>query len=126
MQRRRVGRTSVKVGVLGFGGATIGGVGRHVPYDYRPATETELLKASRIEQVCRRYDVPLVAAALQFPLAHPAVAAVIPGPRSAGEVESNVRAIRHPIPVDLWRDLKRDSLLREDATTPADEVVYAS
>jgi len=95
-------------------------------HDYRPATEAELLKASRIEQICKRYDVPLVAAALQFPLAHPAVASVIPGPRSAEEAESNVRAMRHPIPADLWRDLKRDGLLREDAPTPADEVVYAS
>src|SRR5262245_26231622 len=95
-------------------------------YDYRPATEDELTKASRIELVCRRYDVPLVAAALQFPLAHAAVAAVIPGPRSAEEAESNLRALRHPIPADLWRDLKRDGLLRDDAPTPADEVVYAS
>jgi D-threo-aldose 1-dehydrogenase len=95
-------------------------------YDYRPAIPAELDKASRIEQVCNRHDVSLVAAALQFPLGHPAVAAVIPGPGSASEAESNLRALRQPIPPDLWRDLKREGLLREDAPTPAGEVVYAS
>jgi aryl-alcohol dehydrogenase-like predicted oxidoreductase len=84
----------------GLGGATIGGIARRV-------TEAN--------------DGPLVAVALQFPLAHPAVAAVIPGPHSAEEVESNLRALRHPIPIDL----KREGLLREDAPTPADEVAYS-
>jgi D-threo-aldose 1-dehydrogenase len=62
--------------------------------------------------------VPLKAAALQFPLAHPAVASVLCGVRSAEEIDEDERLFRTPIPTDLWAELKRDGLLREDAPTP--------
>jgi len=62
--------------------------------------------------------VPLAAAALQFPLGHPAVASVIPGARSPAEVETNLRLLAHPIPADLWRELKAEGLMRADAPTP--------
>ena len=64
-------------------------------YDYREATPPELDKAARIQAVCRRHGVPLAAAALQFPLGHPAVAAVIPGPVTPEQVGLNLAAIRH-------------------------------
>jgi D-threo-aldose 1-dehydrogenase len=86
-------------------------------YDYRPATAAELARASRLKTVCDRYGVPLAAAALQFPLAHPSVASVIPGPLTAAEVALNVAAIRHPISSDLWRELKAEQLVRTDAPT---------
>jgi D-threo-aldose 1-dehydrogenase len=60
----------------------------------------------------------LPAAALQFPLMHPAVAAVIPGAKAPSEVEANVKLMRQPIPAALWRDLKSEGLLRPDAPTP--------
>jgi D-threo-aldose 1-dehydrogenase len=120
------GGVGVVIGAVFNSGILASGAESTARYDYRAANVTELEKVSKIEQVCKRYDVPLVAAALQFPLAHPAVAAVIPGPRSAEEVESNVRAMQHPIPADLWRDLKREGLLREDAPTPSDAVMYIS
>lgn len=88
-------------------------------YDYRPATPPELDKAARIQAVCQRHGVPLVAAALQFPLAHPSVASVIPGPITPEQVGHNLAGIRHPIPADLWHELKAEQLLREDAPTPA-------
>ena len=86
-------------------------------YDYRPASAAELARAGRLKTVCDRYGVPLAAAALQFPLAHPCVASVIPGPLTAAEVALNVAAIRHPIPSDLWRALKTEQLIRDDAPT---------
>ena len=88
-------------------------------YDYREAAPDELDKAARIEAICRRHGVPLAAAALQFPLAHPAVAAVIPGPITPEQVRLNLAGMRHPIPADLWRELKAARLLREDAPTPS-------
>ena len=88
-------------------------------YDYRPATPPELDKAARIQAVCQRHGVPLAAAALQFPLAHPAVASVIPGPITPAQVHLNLAGIRHPIPPDLWRELKAERLIREDAPTPS-------
>ncbi len=95
-------------------------------YDYREATPAEIDQVHGIKAICDRYGVPLTAAALQFPLAHPAVASVIPGPVSPAQVQSNVEAIRHPIPADFWRDLKAVGLLHEDAPTPAGEMVHAS
>ncbi len=88
-------------------------------YDYREPTPAQIEQVTRIKTICDRYGVPLAAAALQFPLAHPAVASVIPGPASPAQVQSNVQAVRHPIPADLWRDLKAAGLVREDAPTPA-------
>jgi D-threo-aldose 1-dehydrogenase len=62
--------------------------------------------------------VPLIAAALQFPLAHPAVSAVLPGPRDVQEMEENSELLRYPIPPGLWTDLRNAKLLRPDAPTP--------
>jgi D-threo-aldose 1-dehydrogenase len=58
------------------------------------------------------------AAALQFPLAHPAVAAVIPGARTVAELEENFRLISHPIPGGFWADLRSEGLLPEEAPVP--------
>jgi D-threo-aldose 1-dehydrogenase len=88
-------------------------------WNYAPAPPEIRDRARRIGAVCERHGVPLAAAALQFPLAHPAVSAVIPGPRAAEEVAANVALMRRPIPTALWSDLKSAKLLRADAPTPA-------
>jgi D-threo-aldose 1-dehydrogenase len=62
--------------------------------------------------------VPLPAAALQFPLAHPAVTSVVPGARSRAEVDANVELVRRPIPPALWQELKAEALLPEGAPVP--------
>jgi D-threo-aldose 1-dehydrogenase len=87
-------------------------------YNYHPAPESVKQRVRRIESVCRDHGVALASAALQFPLHHPAVAAVIPGARSAGEVASNVATFEAPIPPALWQALKREGLLHQDAPTP--------
>ena len=56
---------------------------------------------------------------LQFPLGHPAVASVIPGASSPAQLERNVATFTHPIPADLWAELKQEGLIREDAPVPA-------
>src|SRR5262245_11459248 len=86
-------------------------------FNYRAATPEMMDKARRIAAVCERHAVPLKAAALQFILAQPAIASVIPGARSVAEVEENVAMVEHPIPAALWTDLKRDGLIAEDAPT---------
>jgi D-threo-aldose 1-dehydrogenase len=87
-------------------------------YDYKPAPRPILERVARIEAVCRRHGVPLAAAALQFPLHHPAIAAVIPGGRRPDEIDVNLRHYRHPIPAQLWHELKAEGLLRQEAPTP--------
>jgi D-threo-aldose 1-dehydrogenase len=88
-------------------------------YDYAPAPPDVLDRVRRMEAVCARHGVPLPAVALQFPLGHSSVAAVIPGAFHPGQVRRNVASFGHPIPADLWAELKREGLLREDAPVPA-------
>jgi D-threo-aldose 1-dehydrogenase len=87
-------------------------------YDYRPASETVLRKVAAIGAQCRRFGVPLKAAALRFPLGHPAVAAVIPGARSPAEVEENLALVRQPIPAEFWTSLKSEGLLPPEVPVP--------
>jgi D-threo-aldose 1-dehydrogenase len=87
-------------------------------YNYDRAPPHILERVRRIEAICKAHGVPLAAAALQFPLAHPAIVSVIPGGQSPRELKQNLEALRHPIPGALWDDLKRSVLLREDAPVP--------
>ena len=87
-------------------------------YDYAAAPPDVLDVARKIKAVCDRYDVPLKAAALQFGLAHPAVAATIPGARSVEEIEENFAMVAHPIPGDLWAELKSENLIAQESPTP--------
>jgi D-threo-aldose 1-dehydrogenase len=93
-------------------------------YNYADPTPDQLERVSRIQAVCDRYAVPLYAAALQFPLAHPAVASVIPGPVTADQARLNAAGVRHPIPPDLWHELTVEGLLRADAPTPAERLSH--
>jgi D-threo-aldose 1-dehydrogenase len=87
-------------------------------YNYVPAGPAILERVARIERLCKRYNVPLAAAALQFPLGHPIVASIIPGAISAAQVEQNLAAFRCAIPPDFWAELKQGKLIRADAPTP--------
>jgi D-threo-aldose 1-dehydrogenase len=87
-------------------------------YRYGDATPEVMAKVKRIEAVCARHGVPLPAAALQFPLGHTAVAAVIPGALLPEHVARNVAAFRTAIPADFWAELKHEGLLRPDAPVP--------
>jgi D-threo-aldose 1-dehydrogenase len=88
-------------------------------FDYRPANSELLERTRRLEAVCQRHEVPLAAAAIQFPGFHPAVACVLPGARNASEVESNVAHFERAIPPALWAEMKREKLLPEAAPTPS-------
>ncbi len=88
-------------------------------YNYDPATPEILEKTRRIEAVCQRHNTPLSAAAMQFPLAHPLVAAIIPGAIRPEQVEKNLQLLQHPIPAQLWTELKDEGLLAAHAPTPA-------
>jgi D-threo-aldose 1-dehydrogenase len=67
---------------------------------------------------CAQHKVPLPAAALQFLLAHPAIASHVPGTRTVQQMEQNIAWVSHPIPAAFWQDLKLSGLLRQDAPTP--------
>jgi D-threo-aldose 1-dehydrogenase len=99
-------------------GILTGGVRPGATHDYVPAAQKLIDKAQKIEAICRRHHVELGAAALQFPLFHPALCAVIPGALSASEVTQNVGRMSAQIPSDLWNELKREKLLDPAAPTP--------
>ena len=73
----------------------------------------------RIDAVCRRHGIALAAAALQFPLAHPAISTLIPGAVSRAEVLQNASHLRVDVPADLWAELKHEGLLHGQAPVPA-------
>ena len=88
-------------------------------YAYAAPPAQIVEKTRRISAVCARHSVPLGAAALQFPLGHPIVAAVIPGPNSPEQAQRNLEWVRAPIPADLWAELKAEGLILAHAPTPA-------
>lgn len=88
-------------------------------YAYADPSPEIKARTAAIQAVCERHGVPLPAAALQFPLGHPSVASVIPGASSPAQQARNVEWFRHPIPADMWAELKHEGLLREDAPVPA-------
>ena len=88
-------------------------------WNYRTAPPEIIRRVDAIKTVCDSHQVPIAAAAVQFPLAHPAVAAVIPGPRNVEEFHANLRLLQHPIPAELWTELRERGLLHPSAPTPA-------
>jgi len=87
-------------------------------FNYAPASAEWIARARRLDVVCQRHGVPLKAAAIQFPLSHPAVAAVLSGAGSLAELEENVAMFHVAIPPALWDDLRTEGLLDADVPTP--------
>lgn len=84
-------------------------------YYYKPAPPEILERTRQIDTICRQYQVPLAAAALQFPLHHPAIASVVIGHSSEVELETNRGLMTCAIPAALWHELKTRQLLPWDA-----------
>ena len=89
-------------------------------YNYADAPPDILDRVRKIEAVCTAHNTPLIAAALQFVMGHPAVKTVIPGAVSADEVRSNVKVFSTDIPDGLWSDLRGEGLIRLDAPLPSE------
>ena len=87
-------------------------------YNYAPVDARTLRRAERIYTVCASHRVDVGAAALQFPLAHPAVATVVAGMRSLAEARSAARRMQTTLPPALWQDLRAAELLEPEAPTP--------
>lgn len=79
-------------------------------YDYKPVDDARWDRVQQIRAICDTHGVDLRAAALQYPLRHPAVAATIPGAKSVAEVTANLGYFASPIPDGLWDDLDRAGL----------------
>ena len=86
-------------------------------YFYQEAPQEVITRASEIREICAKYNVALKAAALQFGLLHPAVAATIPGARKPAEVLENIESASAEIPTELWNEIKGEGLLPSSAPT---------
>lgn len=87
-------------------------------FNYAPAARAWVERTAQIEAVCEAHGVPLRAAALQFPLAHPAVEIVMLGARQVAEWEDALAMLQHRIPPDFWAELSEQGLLPAEAPTP--------
>jgi D-threo-aldose 1-dehydrogenase len=85
---------------------------------YADAPAETLAHVAHIERICAAHGVSLQAAAVQFPLAHPALASVPAGYRSAAEVEAALAACRARIPANFWAEMKHEGLIDPAAPTP--------
>jgi len=94
------------------------GVKADAHYNYGSAPDDVKDRVRRIQQICKRFKVRLPEAALRFPLGHPAVVSVIAGAQRASEVRRNAAMMSAKLPAALWRALKAEKLIREDAPTP--------
>ncbi len=81
-------------------------------YNYAPVPPDVLGRALRLEGVCERHGVPLRAAAMQFPLAHPAAVSVMTAARTVAQLEDTLAMFTLDIPTALWDDLAAEGLVR--------------
>jgi D-threo-aldose 1-dehydrogenase len=72
----------------------------------------------KLQVVAEHHGAKIGACALQFVLAHPAVAAVVPGARSINELDANLDLLATPIPPAVWEEMRHLRLIRADAPTP--------
>ena len=91
-------------------------VGREM-WNYAAAPEHVKKKVNSLYLVAQKYNVPIGAAAIQFPLANPIISSVIPGPRSKKELQQILDWFFLEIPIEFWADLKDQMLIHEEAPT---------
>jgi D-threo-aldose 1-dehydrogenase len=89
-------------------------------FNYKPPPAEIVERARRLAAVCEHHDVPLKAAAIQFPLAHPAVASVVAGVGRVDHLEEYPVFMREAIPAALWAELRNEGLLAAHAPVPSD------
>lgn len=107
---------SLVVGGPYSSGALVGGPN----FEYAPATPAILDKVARIKSIADRYGVSMKAAGIHFALAHPAVAAVIPGASQPSRIAEDRAALNARVPADFWRDLRAAGLVDPGAPLPLD------
>ncbi len=111
-------KISVIIGAPFASGILVTGSGGNAKYGYASAPPEVQAKVRGIEEVARAHGVSLPSAALQFPLAHPAVVSIIPGAARPEEVQQNVASLQAPIPEGFWSDLKAQKLIDPAAPVP--------
>lgn len=87
-------------------------------FNYADAPEQIIARVAAIEAVCAAHAAPIQAAALQFPMAHPAVVSCVVGAQSPAQLRQNAAWSAQQLPAGLWQALRRGGLIDPDAPTP--------
>ncbi|CAN7718136.1 Pyridoxal 4-dehydrogenase [compost metagenome] len=111
-------KTEIVVGGPYSSGILAGGA----HFEYQKAPPEIIARVERIKAVAQRHGVSIKAAALQFVLANPVVAAVIPGASRPERIAEDVAALKEVIPADFWRELREQHLVAANAPLPVDRV----
>jgi D-threo-aldose 1-dehydrogenase len=114
------------VAVLAAGPFNSGVLAGGATFDYRVAPEHVVRKVQALRRVCEESGVSLRAAALQFPLAHPATLCCVAGAHASGELVSNVADLNAHIPDSFWQALRAQGLVDERAPLPPSGVARMS
>ena len=83
-------------------------------FNYEDAPADIIARVEAIAAVCRDHDAPIQAAALQFPMAHPAVVSCVAGAQSPGQLRQNAAWFAQPLPAALWEALARGGLVEQE------------
>ncbi|WP_109483541.1 aldo/keto reductase [Paraburkholderia sp. C35] len=120
LQRLMPAAEEKKVDIVVGGPYSSGVLAGGTHFEYQKASPEILAKVAEINAVCDRHKVPVKAAALQFSLAHPASAAVIPGASHPSRIAEDIAALKFAIPDDFWREMRKLSLVSPLAPLPID------
>jgi D-threo-aldose 1-dehydrogenase len=120
LQRLMPAAEAKKVDIVVGGPYSSGGLTGGTHFECQKAPPEIIAKVERIKAVARRRQFPIKAAELQFSLAHPASAAVIPGASRPERIEEDHAALAATIPDDFWQEMREQGLVATDAPLPVD------
>jgi len=80
-------------------------------FNYADAPAEIIARTNRLHDVCDSFDVPLAAAAMQFPMMHPAVSSILIGVRTPEQIRTNVAWFEKEIPAQFWQTLRDEGLI---------------
>lgn len=110
--------TKLGVGIVVAGPFNSGLLAGNKKFNYTEAPADILARVYELQAACREEGVSLQAAALQFPLAHPAAITIVSGARTADQIKSNVEWFAEEIPASFWQHLKERGLIADGAPVP--------
>ena len=101
-----------------FNSGILAGSENNLNWNYTKASNELIDKVNSLKRICENYNIPLAAAAIQFPLAHPVVKTVVTGAVNSKELEDNINNLDVKIPSDFWQELKELNLIANEAPIP--------
>ncbi|WP_109476282.1 aldo/keto reductase [Paraburkholderia sp. C35] len=120
LQRLMPAAAARKVEIVAGGPYSSGVLAGGPNFEYQKASPEIVAKVERIKEIARRHNVSVKAAALQFVLANPAVAAVIPGASRPERIAEDQAAVKEVIPAEFWQEMRQQNLVAANAPLPID------